>query len=103
LCQRAGCKPLVVETIRRARLRQRQRGERLGAHQTATVDTAGTVLALTLINKERAVPGTEVTVTWGEHPGDGTAADAGLGFPRIRATVAPAPYDAYAATQYRRH
>jgi glycine cleavage system aminomethyltransferase T len=72
-------------------------------HQTATLDTAGTVLALSLINKEHAAPGTEVTVTWGEHPGDGTAPDAVLGFPRIRATVAPAPYDAYAATRYRRH
>jgi glycine cleavage system aminomethyltransferase T len=72
-------------------------------HQTATLDTAGTVLALSLINKEHAAPGTEVTVTWGEHPGDGTAPDADLGFPRIRATVAPAPYDAYAATRYRRH
>ena len=40
---------------------------------------------------------------WGEHPGAGTAKDAGLGFQKIRATVAPAPYDAYAATQYRRH
>jgi glycine cleavage system aminomethyltransferase T len=72
-------------------------------HQTATLDTAGTVLSLTLISKEHAVPGAEVTVTWGEHPGEGTAPDADLGFPRIRATVAPAPYDAYAATQYRRH
>ena len=32
-----------------------------------------------------------------------TATDADLGFKKIRATVAPAPYDAYAATQYRRH
>ena len=71
--------------------------------QTATLDTAGTVLALTLINKEHAAPGTQVTVTWGEHPGAGTAPDADLGFPKLRATVAPAPYDAYAATQYRRH
>ena len=51
----------------------------------------------------RAAPGTQVTVTWGEHPGAGTPADADLGFPKIRATVAPAPYDAYAATRYRRH
>lgn len=70
-------------------------------HQTATLDTAGTILALTLLSKEHAAPGTEVTVTWGEHPGPGTAPDADLGFPRIRATVAPAPYDAYAATGYR--
>ena len=72
-------------------------------HQTATLDPAGTILALTLIGKEHAAPGTRVTVTWGEHPGAGTAADADLGFPKIRATVAPAPYDAYAATRYRRH
>jgi len=42
-------------------------------------------------------------VTWGEHPGAGTDPDADLGFPKVRATVAPAPYDAYAATQYRGH
>jgi hypothetical protein len=36
----------------------------------------------------------EVSVVWGEHPGAGTSPDADLGFPRIRATVAPAPYDA---------
>jgi vanillate/3-O-methylgallate O-demethylase len=72
-------------------------------HQTATLDPAGTILALSLVNKEDAAPGTEVTVTWGEHPGAGTDPEADLGFPRIRATVAPAPYDAYAATQYRRH
>ena len=79
-------------------------GDLIGlTHQTATLDTAGTILALTLINKEHAVPGTQVTVTWGEHPGAGTAPDADLGFPKLRATVAPAPYDAYAATQYRRH
>ena len=72
-------------------------------HQTTTLDTAGTILALTLINKDQATPGTQVTVTWGEHPGAGTSPEADLGFPKIRATVAPAPYDAYAATQYRRH
>lgn len=36
-----------------------------------------------------------------EHPGPGTAPDADLGFPRIRATVAPAPYNEYARTTYR--
>ncbi len=41
-------------------------------------------------------------VGWGEHPGAGTSPDAGLGFPRIRAAVARAPYDAHARTQYRR-
>ena len=46
------------------------------------------------------MPGTGVTVSWGEHPGHGTAPDADLGFPRIRATVAPAPYSALARTSY---
>jgi vanillate/3-O-methylgallate O-demethylase len=72
-------------------------------HQTATLDTAGTILALTLIDSDRATPGTPVEVVWGEHPGPGTDPEADLGFPRIRATVAPAPYDAHARTQYRRH
>lgn len=71
-------------------------------HQTATIDTTGTILALSLIAKKHAVPGTQVTVTWGEHPGDGTDPDADLGFPRIRATVAPAPYDGHARQAYRR-
>jgi vanillate/3-O-methylgallate O-demethylase len=79
-------------------------GDLIGlTHQTATLDTSGTVLALVLINREHATPGTQVTVTWGEHPGASAGPDAGLGFPKLRATVAPAPYDAYAATQYRRH
>jgi hypothetical protein len=58
--------------------------------------------ALTIIDRQFAEPGTEVSVVWGEHPGAGTSPDADLGFPRIRATVAPAPYDAHARTQYRR-
>jgi hypothetical protein len=71
-------------------------------YQTATIDPAGTILALTLIDRQFAEPGTEVSVAWGEHPGAGTSPDAGLGFPHIRATVAPAPCDAHARTQYRR-
>ncbi len=71
-------------------------------HQTATIDPAGTILSLTLIDVRYAEPGTEVTVVWGEHPGPGTDPGADLGFPRIRATVAPAPYDAHARTLYRR-
>jgi len=71
-------------------------------YQTATIDPAGTILALTIIGRQFAEPGTEVSVVWGEHPGAGTPPDADLGFPRIRATVAPAPYDVHARTQYRR-
>jgi glycine cleavage system aminomethyltransferase T len=72
-------------------------------YQTATIDPAGTILSLTLIDKQFAQPGTEVSVVWGEHPGPGTAPDADLGFPRIRATVHPAPYDQHARAQYRRN
>ena len=72
-------------------------------HQTATIDPVGTILSLTLIDKQYAEAGTEVAVVWGEHPGPGTAPDADLGFPRIRATVQPAPFDAHARKQYRRN
>ena len=87
-----------------ARHRVEAGGELVGlTHQTATIDTVGTILSLTLIDKQYAEPGTEVTVVWGEHPGDGTAPDADLGFPRIRATVRPAPFDEHARKAYRRH
>lgn len=86
-----------------ARHRVEADGELVGlTHQTATIDTAGTILSLTLIDKRHAEPGTEVTVVWGEHPGAGTDPDADLGFPRVRATVQPAPFDAYARKAYRR-
>jgi vanillate/3-O-methylgallate O-demethylase len=71
-------------------------------YQTATIDPVGAILSLTLISEQYAEPGTEVSVVWGEHPGPGTDPDADLGFPRIRATVAPAPYDPHARTRYRR-
>lgn len=71
--------------------------------QTATIDPVGTILSLTLIDKEHAEPGTEVWVVWGEHPGSGTAPEADLGFPRIRATVQPTPFNQHARTLYRRN
>jgi vanillate/3-O-methylgallate O-demethylase len=72
-------------------------------YQTASIDPAGTILSLALLGQQYAEPGTSVTVVWGEHPGPGTAPDADLGFPRIRATVQPAPYGRHARTQYRRN
>ncbi|MCW8215690.1 aminomethyl transferase family protein [Streptomyces griseolus] len=71
--------------------------------QTAAIDPVGTVLAQTLIDPAQAAPGTEVTVVWGEHPGRGTDPEADLGFPRIRATVQPSPFDRHARTDYRRN
>jgi glycine cleavage system aminomethyltransferase T len=70
--------------------------------QSASIDPVGTVLSLTLIDQRYAEPGTEVSVVWGEHPGPGTAPNANLGFPRIRATVQPAPFNQHARTLYRR-
>ncbi|WP_067899632.1 aminomethyltransferase family protein [Nocardia vaccinii] len=68
---------------------------------TAMIDPAETILSLALVENEYATPGTEVEVVWGEHPGAGTAPDADLGFPRIRATVQPSPFDEFARNQYR--
>ena len=87
-----------------ARNRVERGGELVGVTmQTASIDPVGTVLALTLVDREWAVPGTEVEVVWGEHPGLGTPADADLGFPRIRASVQPAPFNQHARTLYRRN
>ncbi|MFG3296781.1 aminomethyl transferase family protein [Streptomyces sp. NPDC048179] len=71
--------------------------------QTASIDPVGTLLSQTLIDAAHAEPGTEVAVVWGEHPGTGTDPEADLGFPRIRATVQPSPYDRHARTEYRRN
>jgi glycine cleavage system aminomethyltransferase T len=71
------------------------------AYHTASLAPASAVLSLAVIDRRYATPGTGVTVSWGEHPGHGTAPDADLGFPRIRATVAPAPYSEHARTSYR--
>jgi glycine cleavage system aminomethyltransferase T len=84
------------------RYRVESGGELAGqAYHTASLAPANAVLSLAVIDSQYAVPGTGVTVSWGEHPGHGTAPDADLGFPRIRATVAPAPYSAHARTSYR--
>ncbi|WP_067899613.1 aminomethyltransferase family protein [Nocardia vaccinii] len=71
--------------------------------QSGWLDTEGTVLALAVIDKKFAEPGTRVEVVWGEHPGAGTAPDADLGFPRLHATVQPCPFDEMARTLYRRN
>ena len=79
-------------------------GELVGlTYQTGSIDPVGTILSLTLIDQRYAVPGTEVTVVWGDHPGPGAPADAHLSFPSIRATVQPAPFDEHARTTYRRN
>ncbi len=68
---------------------------------TSNIAPVGTVLSLALVDHAVAAPGTEVEVVWGDHPGCGTASDADLGFPRIRAIVQTSPYNEYARTAYR--
>ncbi|WP_433566732.1 hypothetical protein ACQP1O_16950 [Nocardia sp. CA-151230] len=68
---------------------------------TASIPALGTLLALALVDKKYAAPGTEVTFVWGEHPGSGTDPDADLGFDRIKATVQPSPYNEFARNSYR--
>ncbi|MFT4211169.1 MAG: aminomethyl transferase family protein [Microbacterium sp.] len=70
---------------------------------SSTIAPLGRRLSLSLVDTEFAVAGTEVEVVWGEHPGAGTAPDADLGLPRMRALVQPAPYNEYARTAYRSH
>jgi vanillate/3-O-methylgallate O-demethylase len=70
---------------------------------TAYIDPAGTILALALLSNRHAQPGTPVTVSWGEHPGHGTAPDADLGFPKLKATVQISPYSEVARTTYRQN
>ncbi len=70
---------------------------------TAYIGPVGTMLALSLIDKEFAAPGTQVTLVVGEHPGAGTDPDAELGFHRIRATVQVAPFNEHARQQYRQN
>ena len=60
------------------------------------------LLALSLVDKQYAEPGTQVALIWGEHPGSGTAPDADLGFVRLRATVQPSPYNEHAREKYRK-
>jgi len=69
--------------------------------QTAGLDPVGTLLSLTLLDKQYAEPGTEVSVVWGEHPGPGTAPDAELGFPRIRPARPLQPARAHAVPTQR--
>jgi vanillate/3-O-methylgallate O-demethylase len=68
---------------------------------TTHVDRLGSVLALSLVDSPHAVPGTQVEVIYGDHPGAGTDPEADLGLPRVRATVQPTPYNEFARIHYR--
>jgi len=70
-------------------------------YYAGTVAPAGKVLALAVVDRAAATPGTEVSVVWGEHPGGEARPDVYHAFPRLRATVHVAPYDGYARTAYR--
>ena len=89
--------------LRHVRDRVEVGGKMVGiAMYEAFLPSHNTILALGLIDKRYAAPGTQVDVAWGEHPGPGTPPEAHRDFPRLRARVEPAPYDAHARTEYRR-
>jgi vanillate/3-O-methylgallate O-demethylase len=67
---------------------------------SAYIHPQATILGLALVESQYAVPGTEVTVAWGEDPGSG-ATSSTASYNRLRAKVQPAPYNEFARTQYR--
>lgn len=69
--------------------------------QTDIYDPVRTVMALTLVDKEQATPGTQVEVVWGQHPGAGTPPDADLGFPRDEGDGGGGSYNEVSRTVYR--
>lgn len=69
---------------------------------TGNIAPVGTVLSLSLVDASVAMPGTELELVWGEHPGAGIDPKAEMGFERIRVTVQPSPYDEYARSSYRK-
>ncbi|MFG1928794.1 aminomethyl transferase family protein [Cryptosporangium sp. NPDC048952] len=87
-----------------ARYRVEKGSELVGmTYQTALLDPAGAVLSLAILDNGSVETGTEVEVVWGQHPGPGAAPDADYGYQRLRATVAPAPYNEHARDVYRRN
>ena len=65
------------------------------------VATDSAFLSLATIDVEHAVPGTEVTVLWGEDPNSAKPAVERHRQVAMRATVAPAPFSEFARTGYR--
>lgn len=58
-------------------------------------------VSLAIIDGERATPGTEVVIVWGEEPNSAKPGVEPHGQVEIRATVAPAPLPTFARTTYR--
>ncbi|SEI67047.1 vanillate/3-O-methylgallate O-demethylase [Sphingobium sp. AP50] len=70
--------------------------------QTGLIGPLNTILSLALVDQDHAAPGTQVEFVWGEHPGPGHDPAGDFGFRRLRATVAPSPYNDHARTDYRK-
>lgn len=77
-------------------------GALTGLSDIEQVAVLNRILSLALIDAEYAAPGTELTFVWGEHPGPGNDPDGDFGFQRLKATVAPSPYNEHARTEYRK-
>ncbi|MDH7639285.1 aminomethyl transferase family protein [Sphingomonas sp. MAHUQ-71] len=70
--------------------------------QTGLIGPLNTILSLALVDADHAEPGTQVEFVWGEHPGPGNDPNADFGFQRLKATVAPSPFNEHARTAYRK-
>ncbi|MBL4811470.1 MAG: aminomethyltransferase family protein [Rhodobacteraceae bacterium] len=70
---------------------------------TGRIAPTDRVMALSLIDKAFAEPGTKVDFVWGSHPGLSAPANAEHDYSRISATVWPSPYSSFARTQYRQN
>lgn len=85
-----------------ARYRVEVGSETIGmTHYLATIFPVDAILGLAVVDKKYAVPGTRVTVAWGEHPGPGTDPAFDPGYTVVGATIEAAPYDPHARTAYR--
>ena len=73
------------------------------AFQTGMIGPLENILSLGLIDAEFAAPGTQVDFVWGEHPGPGHDPSAEFDYQRIRATVAPSPFNEHARNSYRKN
>ncbi len=70
--------------------------------QTGLIGPLDSILSLALVDADYAAPGTLLDFVWGEHSGPGSDPSADHGLQRVRAMVAPSPYNEHARTEYRR-
>lgn len=71
--------------------------------QTGLIGPLNKILSLALVDEAHAEIGTQIDFVWGEHPGPGNDPNGDFGFQRLRATIAPSPYNEHAREEYRKN